>query len=715
MKLRIFSFVLAMMLALSLTPMAAMAASGEATQEPAEIVEEPVAEPTEESELSTLAVESDASALPNDGDEGTNTATVYVKNIDICGVRLTSGKYYTATAGVLSQTGNDTVPTSGYVHYDASTGVLTLNNISLTANGSMTAAYGITCSDSGSLTINVIDTCSLEATTTGRGINIDNANCTVSGTGTLTVTSVAADAIYVKSLTVNNGVTLNATVKQTDSNSSSEYNAIWTNNGMLLKGTVNATTNANYGYALGAQSGAITLESGAVVSASGGWRAVFCNDGALVIKGGKLTASDPTDAAVQANGVSVSGGELKVTASGTGLYLPSGNVTISGGTVNITSTNSNAIYAESSKAGEIVISNGTLTASSSSVALWGYNDIEISGGTVTAVSSGDTAIYSNAGDMTVSGGTLAATTKRSDVCYSIQICKDININGDAVVYVEDYWSYYGAVNFTKGVIYTGTAVSLDTDGKTVLTGGVGTVYSNPNVTGFAVPTGSKLGTVLDDYVKIQAEDTPYTGGKVEPHLLVRVEKIALDRNLVEDEDYTVETTETKNAVGKNSFTIEAVNGSGNVGSKAFDVNVTPKELKWDVSDITVSKVADGKTDAAQVQGTLKLVGVVEGETVTLSYTSLTAEDFTGSKAGDYNVKLTVSGAKLEGADAGNYKLPTADIMVTATIKEAAPTATATKPAQSPKTGDEANLALWLGLLTIGMAAVAVVTHRKKEN
>lgn len=498
-----------------------------------------------------------------DGETHPNTIT-------IAGTSIIAGTYYVpnGSGGLTSATGT---PTSGFVYYDNDTGVLTLNNISI----STSTAYGVLTSDSGALTINLTGSNSVAVTGDAGGIYISDTDCTITGAGSLTVTCAKMSALQVKSLTVDSSVTLDFTT-----NGLGDDKAILANNDISLKqATVTATATTSNDAAISSTFGNITIGDGADVTANGKAYAVDCSGGTFSMTGGELSSTIANYYAVWAKAISVTGGEVSINGtvacgfgvgndnstcsgiaiggtanvtmntSGTCIFAMDGDITVSGGTLKLTSTGSNCFYTDYNNGngtGKIIITGGTTTASSASVALWG-NSIEISGGTVAANGKSDQwSIYAgNANGLT--------------------------IDGNAVVYGMYLGSSSGHTTPTKGVVYKGTTVSLDKDGKTVLSGGVGTVYGNPNVTAFTKPTGSKLGTKLDgadaQYITISTSNVP-SGGSPEPE--VQVTKTALNKTLVKGTDYTVDTNSVDlTTLGEKKAKIVAVDGSGNVGECEF--------------------------------------------------------------------------------------------------------------------------------------------------
>ena len=283
----------------------------------------------------------------------------------------------------------------------------------------------------------------------------------------------------------------------------------------------------------------------------------------------------------------IGGGTVTATGSGGGAgigggqYYSSSLITIKGGTVTATggSTGGAGIGGGYlSNGSDITISVGTVTATGSGggAGIGGGNfgsglNIKINGGTVTATGSG--------GGAGIGGGVGKSSS-------------GITMNGDAVLYTS---SINGEHTFTKGVVYDGVTVSGDA-GSYTLTGGVGTVYGNPNVSEFTKPTGSKLGTNLEDTdCIITVPDVDYTGEEAVPTATVTVDKIALGgtKTLVQGTDYTVSvSSEDKTNAGAKTATITAKPGSGNVGKTTKAFNVKPVDLSAEKIEMTLSEIPE---------------------------------------------------------------------------------------------------------------------------
>lgn len=595
----------------------------------------------------------------------------------VCGKILKDGKQYVLNGGDLVEA---TLPaTGGYVSYDQNTGVLTLDNINLTASDN---TYGIVYSESTvcNLTVNLVGDSSVTTLGSAAGMYMPKVDVEVAGTGSLQVTSYAPgmDAMYVRSLKLDSAATLTLTANGTGT--SQTRGLLADKDIVITKGTVTAQSLTGSGSGIVCKN--LTVGGSAQVTAKGEINGINCGQnlnvtggsltvesnsydavwatGAVNLSGGSFTVEKSGGAGLAAwNGVSIGGtAEVTIDTSGTNIYTYDNDIAVSGGTLNLSSTNGNCFYPENSG---VKISGGTVNLYGYFVTVYATKGLEISGGKVLASSAVEVPLYSPS-DVTVSGGTVIATSDDT-TRYSVFSNGTLTLNGDTVLYGNAFGG--AAVDVSKCVLYQKTNVSFDSDGKPILNGGIGTVYGDPNVTSFVKPTNSVLGTYLGD-VTVSAKDITY-GDSTEGVLPeINVSKIALTATLRQGTDYTVEYEETLNA-GSHTGKIVGVPGTGNAGNKLFSFNVDKKTLAYDCSGLTVSKEEDGTVNAAAVSGTLNLSGVSDGDDVTLAYDGITAENFADKIIGNYSVKLTVENAALSGDDAANYTLPSSEITVSATI------------------------------------------------
>ena len=462
-------------------------------------------------------------------------------------------------------------------------------------------------------------------------------------------------------------------------------------------GTVTATGGSNGGAGIGGgndgKGSDITILGGTVTATgSGGGAGIGGGKGSygsvIVIKGGTVTATGSGGGAGigggynhKGTGITISGGTVTATGgSGGGAGIGGGDydrgldIEISGGTVTATGGSGggagigggNGYYCSG-----ITISGGTVTATGSGggagigggKGMHGEN-ITIKGGTVTATGSGGGAGigggngYHGSG-ITISGGTVTATGSGGGAGIGGGNggtgSGSITMEGDAVLYTS---SINGEHTFTKGVVYDGVTVSGDA-GSYTLAGGVGTVYGNPNVSGFTTPTGSKLGTNLadTDYITVTVPDVDYTGAEALPTATVTVNKTALSKTLVQGTDYTVSISDNdKTNAGAKNATITAEAGSGNVGKTTKAFNVKPVDLSADKIKMTLS----GIPEAGYVydSNAKEPVPVVTWKRADDSeYTLIKDTDYTVSYSNNTNAYELLSGD--EGYEAG--KAPTVKI------------------------------------------------------
>ena len=378
--------------------------------------------------------------------------------------------------------------------------------------------------------------------------------------------------------------------------------------------------------------GSITINGGVIYATGGSGGAgigggYHGNGGNITINGGMVTATGGPQGAGIGGGAGGAGGNIiinggSINAKG-GLYAAGigGGISGQGGTIKINGGDIKATGGEKSagiggshgdtgtSAGDIFISGGTITATGGLRGAGignGYQNTEggkiiISGGTVTAI-GGDKSkgigFSNNSPDntITISGGTVTATGSGGGAGISggnNGSGSGITMNGDVVLYTS---SINGEHTFSKGVIYDGVTIS-DNAGSYTLTGGVGTVYGNPNVSGFTEPRNSILGTNLadTDCITVTVPDVDYTGAEAVITATVTVDKIALGgtKTLVQGTDYTVSvSSEDKTNAGAKTATITAVTNSGNVGETTGSFNIKPVELSAEKIEMTLSGIPE---------------------------------------------------------------------------------------------------------------------------
>ena len=407
----------------------------------------------------------------------------------------------------------------------------------------------------------------------------------------------------------------------------------------------------------------------------------------ITITGGTVTATGSGGGAGIGGGydgkgsqIYISGGTVTATGSGGGAgigggqYYSSSLITINGGTVTATGGSNGGAGiggGNNGKGSSIKINGGTVTATGSGggAGIGGGNngsgsDISIKGGTVTATggSNGGAGIgggnFRPGSNISIEGGTVTATGSGGgagigggdDSTGSV-----ITMDGDAVLYTS---SINGEHTFTKGVVYDGVTVSGDA-GSYTLTGGVGTVYGNPNVSEFTKPAGSKLGTNLADtgYITVTVPDVDYTGAEALPTATVTVNKTALSKTLVQGTDYTVSvSSEDKTNAGAKNATITAVTNSGNVKETTGSFNIKPVDLSAEKIKMTLPGIPETGyvyNNAAKEPVPVVTLKRADGSEYTLNKDT----DYTVSYSNNTNAYELLSGDKGYEAD----KAPTVKI------------------------------------------------------
>ena len=374
---------------------------------------------------------------------------------------------------------------------------------------------------------------------------------------------------------------------------------------ITINGGVIYATGGSYGAGIGGgdlgNGGTITINGG-MVTATGGPQGAGIGGGAggaggnIIINGGSINAKGGFWAAGIGGGTSGKGGTIKING---------GDIKATGGEKSAGIGGSHGDTGTS--AGDIFISGGTITATGGLRGAGignGYQNTEggkiiISGGTVTAI-GGDKSkgigFSNNSPDntITISGGTVTATGSGGGAGIgggNNGSGSGITMNGDVVLYTS---SINGEHTFSKGVIYDGVTIS-DNAGSYTLTGGVGTVYGNPNVSGFTEPRNSILGTNLadTDCITVTVPDVDYTGAEAVLTATVTVNKIALSKTLVQGTDYTVSISDDdKTNAGAKTATITAVTNSGNVGETTGSFNIKPVELSAEKIEMTLSGIPE---------------------------------------------------------------------------------------------------------------------------
>ena len=405
--------------------------------------------------------------------------------------------------------------------------------------------------------------------------------------------------------------------------------------------------------------------------------------GTVIATGGSNGAGIGGNQSSRRLDIIITGGTVTATGGSNGAGIGGGNesygssITISGGTVTATGSGGGAgIGGGNLEVGKvIIIKGGTVTATGGSgggAGIGGGNNhkgtgIAISGGTVTATGSGGGAGigggYNGYGsEISIEGGTVTATGTDGGAGIGggqYNSGSDITMDGDAVLYTS---SINGEHTFTKGVIYDGVTVSGSGDaGSYTLTGGVGTVYGNPNVSEFTKPEGSILGTYLADTgcINVTVSDVDYTGAVAAPTATVTVNKTALSKTLVQGTDYTVSISdENKTNAGAKNATITAMTNSGNVGATTGSFNIKPVELSAEKIEMTLSEIPEaGYVYDSNEKKPVPVVTLKQADGS--EYTLIKDTDYTVSYSNNTNAYELLSGN--EGYEAN--KAPT--VMITA--------------------------------------------------
>ena len=341
--------------------------------------------------------------------------------------------------------------------------------------------------------------------------------------------------------------------------------------------------------------------------------------GTVIATGGSNGAGIGGNQSIIRSDITITGGTVTATGGSNGAGIGGGNesygssIYITGGTVTATGSGGGAGIGGGNleKGREITIKGGTVTATGGSgggAGIGGGNNhkgtgITISGGTVTATGSNGGAGIGGGNngygsEISIEGGTVTATGTDGGTGIGggqYNSGSGIRMDGDAVLYTS---SINGEHTFTKGVVYDGVTVSGSGDaGSYTLTGGVGTVYGNPNVSEFTKPAGSILGTNLADTdgITVTVPDVDYTGAEAVLTATVTVDKTALggEKTLVQDIDYTVSVSgEDKTNAGAKTATITAVTNSGNVGKTTGSFIIKPVNLSAEKIEMTLSEIPE---------------------------------------------------------------------------------------------------------------------------
>lgn len=187
----------------------------------------------------------------------------------------------------------------------------------------------------------------------------------------------------------------------------------------------------------GDSNGAVTISGGMITASSKGTGGAGIRSGTITISGGTVNASNGSSNSIGISGseISISSGTVNASSDGSGGVAINGSeISISGGTVTASSPGDLGIAIKVTQGSTLTISGGTVNASSKARTIGtregDCGDIIISGGTVTASTIGyfTTAVaYPN--KITISGGTVRTTSILGDF--------STDENGNAVIYAAN--------------------------------------------------------------------------------------------------------------------------------------------------------------------------------------------------------------------------------------------------------------------------------------
>ncbi len=241
------------------------------------------------------------------------------------------------------------------------------------------------------------------------------------------------------------------------------------------------------------------------------------------------------------------------------------------------------------------------------------------------------------------------------------------LNGDVAVYAKQLNAH--GYQCDKGIIYNGTAVAVTSGAAAThtLTGGIGTVYGDPDLAAGTFENPGKLGTSLED-IEISIPSTEYTGAEIAiPNFNIQVTKKALTKTLVKGTDFKAEWKSGQNKTNAGTKTVEvsAIAGTGNIGSgieKTFEVtkkNISGAEVEVDLADLAYTGIEQSKAVTVKVGA----------KTLTATTDYILVND-KGTKAGEYGLKVTGAGNYEGETPVKTWKIIKAPLTITAaTIAE----------------------------------------------
>ena len=441
----------------------------------------------------------------------------------------------TPTWGLITLTGKITNTTSSYVTIELTNGV----SITSTADIANTADYGVAVRNSSTGTATIsggtvsaarYGSSAITTNSTGKIIVSGSTAKVTSGSnyqwsnGTITINGTATDELLV----ITDGTVENTAGGRTIRNNST--GAVTINGGTFSQEVYNKSAGTvtinggTFSQVSNDSTGTVTINSGTfsqvsnnstgTVTINGGTVSATSNRTAVYNSRGKITVSGTTTKVTSANTnketisnygeIEMTGGTVENTAGGiTIMNNSTGAVTISGGTVSAT-TDHAAVYNDST--GKITVS-GTTTRVTSATSFFGviYNnrngEIEITGGTVENTATGP-AVSGGSGAVTISGGTVSATTGTAVSGGSVTI-SDGTVSATTGTAVSG-----GSVTISGGTVSATTGTAVNSTGK-ITVSGTTTKVTSANVTSSAgTIVVASSGTATEERLAI-------TGGTVE--------------------------------------------------------------------------------------------------------------------------------------------------------------------------------------------------------
>lgn len=280
------------------------------------------------------------------------------------------------------------------------------------------------------------------------------------------------------------------------------------------------------------------------------------------------------------------------------------------GTNTMTCTSGTGFHDVGSKDGRLTLTgNGRLYLTN--VEIGGREEggtICLSGPSIKCRNSNDSRGINTMGNLQVTGGELylqtVSTSLRADnlsvqggiVAAGSTVAENITVDGPAALYMLNKTE--GTMTIEEGIVYMGTSISYKNTSSTgadywspVLNGGSGTLYGDPqlNESSYIKPMNSNIGIDLSEAgkkngVTIQFPDVGYTGMAAVPAPVIRVDKTALHKTLVQGIDFTAQTDSSqtdKVGLGEKKAVVSAVAGSGNMNTINGTFHVVQSKTVFD--------------------------------------------------------------------------------------------------------------------------------------